>query len=263
MDYTSLPQIQEIRILLFRTMDSVAFHCNPHHELLHVLKGCFELTFADGRQFPAMEGDTLLVPAHTSHKDIFEQRRDLKILMLHFDWTEAEKFFAEVKNEKINRMGAESRSELRYFFEHVRSHLPLRQELDLAIENVRLLNILLLIYREFEQGTFPEEPLSVRKELVEVARQYIDRNYAGSVQLDDVARHLGVSRFYLSRVFSQECEFSLREYLAEVRINEAKRLLRDGNYLISEVAQRVGYESSSYFSKAFRKRVGLPPNQFH
>ena len=71
---------------------------------LHVLKGCFELTFADGRQFPAMEGDTLLVPAHTSHKDIFEQRRDLKILTLHFDWTEAEKFFAEVKNEKINRM---------------------------------------------------------------------------------------------------------------------------------------------------------------
>lgn len=74
--------------------------------------------------------------------------------------------------------------------------------------------------------------------------------------------HLQVSPFYLSRVFSQESDFSLFEYLTEVRINEAKKLLSDGRLLVSEVAQRTGYDNGNYFSKVFRRKVGCSPSKY-
>jgi len=71
-----------------------------------------------------------------------------------------------------------------------------------------------------------------------------------------------VSPFHLSRMFSQESDFSLFEYLSEVRINEAKKLLRDGRLLVSEVAERTGYDNGNYFAKVFRRKVGCSPGKY-
>ena len=83
------------------------------------------------------------------------------------------------------------------------------------------------------------------------------------IRLEDVAESLKVSPFYLSRTFSSESDFSLIDYLTEARINEAKKLLSDGRYIVADVAMMVGYEDSNYFSKVFKRRTGQSPCKFH
>jgi AraC-like DNA-binding protein len=52
------------------------------------------------------------------------------------------------------------------------------------------------------------------------------------------------------------------DYLTQVRLEEAKKLLRNPRYQIDEVAEKLGYNDASYFSKVFRRNVGMSPTQF-
>jgi AraC-like DNA-binding protein len=73
---------------------------------------------------------------------------------------------------------------------------------------------------------------------------------------------VGVSEGYLSRCFTQETGLSLIHYVARYRIQEAKQLLNAGNMSITEIALEVGFSDSNYFSRAFRREVGVSPFAF-
>ena len=79
--------------------------------------------------------------------------------------------------------------------------------------------------------------------------------------LDQIAAALQVSPFHLSRVFSQESDFSLFGYLATVRLTKARQLLLEEDLPVAEVAYAVGYASPNYFAKVFRKAFGHPPSR--
>ena len=55
---------------------------------------------------------------------------------------------------------------------------------------------------------------------------------------------------------------SLMEYLTRVRIEEAKRLLHNPQYLIDEIAENIGYDDASYFTKVFKRYEGVTPTQY-
>lgn len=78
----------------------------------------------------------------------------------------------------------------------------------------------------------------------------------------DVAKEIGISYGRLSVLFKEQTGSTLNDYLTDVRIQEAKRLLCTEDYKIYEVAELSGYHSSQYFSYAFRSRVGQSPNSY-
>jgi len=261
MEFTQLPKVMNVRVIVFETIWARDFHASHANELLHVLDGRFELTFPDGRRYPAKAGDTLIVPLNTMHKDMFEFEEDLKILIVNFTWPHFEEFNRTVNNSNINKMPPEVRNEIRWIFEKMREDRG-GGELDRVVAGARIMNALTLIHREINRETDPEIESDARHELIQSARRYLARNYAQPLRLEDIAVHLRVSPFHLSRIFSQESDFSLFEYLSEVRINAAKKLLRDGRLLISEVAERTGYDNGNYFAKVFRRKVGCSPGKY-
>jgi len=257
----TLPEITSIHVVVFESRWASSFHKTPAHELLHVLDGRFELTYEDGRRFPGAKGDTFLVPDGTPHEDVFEFRKDLKILVIHFRWPDQEELLSSLDNSRINRIDTNLRSELRWTFEHMRNDLG-GGELERTLENTRLMTVLLLIHKGIHCLRTPPAEISSRHELVIAAQDYVKRNYGSRLTLDGIAAYLKVSPYYLSRLFKQECCFNLFDYIAEVRVNEAKKLLRDGHFLVSEVASMTGFENPNYFAKLFRKKVGCPPGKF-
>ena len=76
------------------------------------------------------------------------------------------------------------------------------------------------------------------------------------------ARELGVSGGYLSRLFSTETGYTVKEYLTRVRIRAAVELLRESSMQIREVMYRCGYHDSAYFGRVFRQFMGVPPSTF-
>lgn len=95
---------------------------------------------------------------------------------------------------------------------------------------------------------------------VVLARNYIDKHYWNpDLCLEDAAAELQISPGYLSRLMKRETGFSFVEYLNRIRIKKATILMSDPSAKAFEVAERVGYRSQHYFSRAFRKVTGTSP----
>ena len=99
-----------------------------------------------------------------------------------------------------------------------------------------------------------------RRELLADAIEVIEREYAGDLELEDVARRIATSRRQLQRVFAELGDSSFREHLTAVRMRHAVELLGGGRAQVRDVARAVGYRQPAQFAKAFRRHLGVAPS---
>jgi two-component system response regulator YesN len=99
--------------------------------------------------------------------------------------------------------------------------------------------------------------LAVRK-----AFSYIDEHFAEELSLTSVASHIGLSPNYLSQVFKQSTGKTFLEHLIGRRVEEAKKLLKQGDLNVSEISFRIGYDNPRYFSQVFHKQEGVTPSEY-
>lgn len=92
--------------------------------------------------------------------------------------------------------------------------------------------------------------------------EYLDKNYMQPLTLEDVAKRFYISTCYLSTIFKQKTNMNFKEYLSMLKFNKAKELLSETNESIQEIALKLGYSSSSYFSKAFHHKTGYVPSEY-
>lgn len=95
-------------------------------------------------------------------------------------------------------------------------------------------------------------------------KSYIDSNYHMSIEIGMLAKKNGYTRNYLYKLFKNEYGVSPQEYLLTLRIEKAKMLLRDDaeDISVGEVAAAVGFNDQLYFSRSFKKHVGLAPSEY-
>jgi AraC-like DNA-binding protein/ligand-binding sensor protein len=101
------------------------------------------------------------------------------------------------------------------------------------------------------------EPLLVRK-----AREYIAENRTESLSLTNVARASGASVFHFCKVFKRTTGLRFTDYVARVRLEDAKSELLNPNRRISEIAYDVGFQSLTQFNRVFKRIFGQSPTQF-
>lgn len=95
------------------------------------------------------------------------------------------------------------------------------------------------------------------------ALEYIDNNFAlESLTLGTIASEAGVSPNYLSSIFSQSMQKTFTEYVTEKRMEKAKKLLRTTSLPFGEIAAKIGYKDSHYFSFVFKKMQGCSPREY-
>jgi len=94
------------------------------------------------------------------------------------------------------------------------------------------------------------------------ALAFIRANYARDISLDDVAGHVGMSSSYFSTYFKQETETSFVEYLTRLRMDAAKKLMKDTDLRLYEIAAMVGYQDVKYFSRLFKKTMNATPGEY-
>ena len=94
------------------------------------------------------------------------------------------------------------------------------------------------------------------------ALEIIHANYCSpGLSLSSVAEALHYSPSYLSRAFARELGTPLVNYINNLRLDDARRLLREGAYYVYEVAELVGFSSYNYFSKLYSRRFGSSPGR--
>jgi len=94
------------------------------------------------------------------------------------------------------------------------------------------------------------------------AKQFVQANVEAPITLEQVVRHVNVSRFYFCKLFKKATGMTLTEYVSRVRVEKAKTLLVDPSLRISEVVFAAGFGSIPRFNSVFKRYVGMPPTEY-
>lgn len=99
--------------------------------------------------------------------------------------------------------------------------------------------------------------------IMEVARAYMEQNSDREVTLEEVASRVYLSKWYFSKLFKKEVGQNFNEYMNRLRIERAKKLLRDEPHLKNyEIAERLGFSNTRYFAQLFKSMTGTTPTEF-
>jgi AraC-like DNA-binding protein len=97
--------------------------------------------------------------------------------------------------------------------------------------------------------------------LIQSVKSYIDDNYGNEISLELLSQKTFISSSYISQLFKKTFGIGVSDYVSQVRLEKAKRLLEDENLKIEEIAELVGMSNSTYFITKFKRKYGVTPNQ--
>ena len=101
-----------------------------------------------------------------------------------------------------------------------------------------------------------------KKTTIEKVKNLINQNYNKDISIKTVANMLNLTPNYLGYLIKSELNMSFNDYLNKIKIKKAKELLKAGNLMVYEVAEKVGFSDSKYFSLVFKKNAGISPNEY-
>ena len=106
-----------------------------------------------------------------------------------------------------------------------------------------------------------QQPDSVAGQIERIGRR-IETDYAEDITLASLAEQYHVDASYLSRIFSRKYGESIISFLTRVRMEKAAQLMRDESRKLEAIAFLVGYDDYHYFSRVFRKKMGVSPSEY-
>ena len=94
------------------------------------------------------------------------------------------------------------------------------------------------------------------------AEIFIENNYKEKIRLQDVAKFVGMSQEYFSRIFKDYMHMNYKRYVNYVRVREAEKRLLSSKDSIRKISEEIGFEDDAYFTKVFRSFNGCTPAKF-
>lgn len=216
------------------------------YELTLLLRGRLSYT-ENGRPLELVQGDVICLPPDTLRT---REEGSEKSDYVSFNFTTDEDIGLPVKMEKV--IGNDILLLIAAYDEMCHGSL---NGADVLEKTAHLLACILLILR----GRAKEKsynPLTLK------IMHYLRSNYSKKVTLDDIGRLTFFSPNYCENVFKRETGHSVIDYLLEIRMEAAKKMLADGAYSLGDVSEAVGFDDYNYFSRVFKKRTGYTPSEY-
>ena len=250
-----------------------SYHYNWHTDLevFVVVTGRIETCVA-GQVSHHGSGDVVVVNANDGHATLAMQPRS-RVMCLHLDSAYLASFTPSVSVPHIECRSTDATRDQAGF---VRLRALLSRMM-LSADRVgpgataswesRLLDVVAALLTYFPP-TAPETHVPDPAAAVDSRRAlsravaYVDASFRERVTLEQVARHVGYSRGYLSQVFPQQVGLTFSEYLTRVRLRQATHDLRASDHLVARIASDAGFPDVKAFNTAFRRTFGRTPSSY-
>lgn len=182
-----------------------------------------------------------------------------EVCWIHFTGKDADKLMDQLGFDRANVIYCGANAEYIELLRHIIQELQLKRP---CFEQ-----FLELYFRQFLTAVQRSqlENLSSRyknsKEMEEIVH-YFNEYYSQEICIEDYAKSRHMSVCWLIRSFKRYMGVTPLQYIASIRINKAKELLKGTNYSVQEIADIVGYDNPLYFSRIFKKLTGYSPRQY-
>lgn len=231
-----------------------------HIKLHIILKGSGTYT-VDGNTYELSEGDVFL---SLPHKRIYyeaSQNDPWEYTWISFDGIKAKDYLRLTKLSESKPFGHIKKSKLeliRYSVMELKELQTMFQVSEL-LETSHLYKVLGILQRDKEAINITD---SVKESYIKCGLEFITMNYSSSINCEKIAKHVGIHRKYLTKLFNAYLEVTPLQYLIQFRMDKAKKLLKETNLTVSEISYSVGYKDPGVFSKTFKRLNNLSPNNY-
>lgn len=147
----------------------------------------------------------------------------------------------------------------------IEAELRKRPDALFGSEQLIKLNLEMLLLKLIRSSVLPKVDADKEKNYDKLTRAVMDiltNCVYGRITVDAISKQLGFSRTYISAVFKENCGKTITEQLSDMKISEAKYLLRKEMYTVSQISDFLCYDNPHYFCRVFKQRTGMTPSQY-
>ena len=239
-------------------------------ELCFVLHGEIVLTM-EGEAIPLSHGELIFIEPNTEHSYFSENGNQSRAFVICFECpshgvrsVSGRKFILNQDREYcLKKIIAESEETFRTNEKDLLELLSVpkfggQQAIILLIEYL-LIDLIRQTSAEKNPGIVFLNGENFYSDLVELIKEYLERNVGKRVSLDDVSKKFNYSRSFICKIFKEETGESIITYFNRIKIEKAKRLLAESDRRASEISELLGFSEPKYFGAIFKKQVGISP----
>lgn len=235
-------------------------HSHTFVELFYVVKGSGYMKFSNVEIIEIKEDDLIIVNPNVFHTEFCKEGQHLEYYVIG---SEGFIFDNDQKNSRysIHNFKDYKKEVLTYLQsleEEERNNDIYRDEIKKSLFEVLLMNILRRSQSKLEVSSVSS---SFNKECLFI-ETYINENSHLNITLDSLAELTYLDKFYLSHLFKEHSGMAPIEYLHNVRIEKAIKLLTTTDFSMTYISSMLGFANAAYFSQFFKKKTGMSPSQY-
>lgn len=223
----------------------------------------------NGTEHTLAAGDVVLYrPGEPQHYSYYAKDKP-EIFWVHFSGSGVEKILenCHLTSQNIFHIGVQP--EMNNLFTRIIDEIQKQKNGFRRITTLLLENILLLTSRHKLQSNdepVQEEqkatPLSNIQHEITMAVSYFNEHYMEAISIEDYAKSRNMSSCWFIRNFKKWIGVTPTQHIISARIASAQSLLENTDYNVTQIATLVGYDDPMYFSRTFRKKVGISPSEW-
>lgn len=256
------------RTMFYYVQSAGHFLCNPSYMteregyntmlLVCTVEGKGHLEYR-GQRYCVEKGEGFIIDCNEFHYYTSDKQDLWNFKWIHFNGCESRAYFERIYENNGPVFKLFSDSSILQNIDEI--HAMLRdgnKKIDI-ISSCRIVEILteLLLISSNEAQELSKIPSPVKEAIAKM-----EDCFNQDLNLDSLARDVGVSKYHLSRLFKKHTGYSPYEYLLNYRLSQAKSLLKSTDIPVCEISQLVGFNSPSHFINLFRKHEGITPLRF-
>ncbi|MFA9389186.1 MAG: helix-turn-helix domain-containing protein [Prolixibacteraceae bacterium] len=225
--------------------------------LIYVIEGAGEVGIGS-TTFPILKDEYIIIPKNVSHWYKANQLKPWSIYWIHFTG-EGEQIFKEYMGKvfALSHSPYSRINERLRLFDEIIEILSLGFSPDhLVYANLCMMH-LLASFRYVEQ--YRKINYAGEKDVVKKSQVFMKQHIGDAMSLEELAQNAGLSVSHFSRLFKQRTRHSPLDYFIQLKVQHACQLLDYSELRVLEIANAVGYDDAYYFSRVFKKVMGVSP----
>ena len=234
-------------------------HAHNHTELFYIVSGKGQFLIED-QVFPVGVNNLVIINPNVIHTEDSLDAQPLEYIVLGIDGIELST--GEDTNGQFCILDHYESKDISSCLRSILREMAIKHTgyEDICQAYTEILIIRLM--RHTALAVQPEQQSISSNRQCAAVRRYIDMHFKEPLTLEQLSEEAHMNKYYLSHTFKREYGISPINYMISRRLNESKYLLTETDLPMSQIAQLLGFSSSSYFSQAFRKTQGVSPMEF-
>ncbi|WP_196889556.1 helix-turn-helix transcriptional regulator [Aureivirga sp. CE67] len=274
-EITSLPKFSdqlENKLLYSNHSEDISISYKSTYTIKFVIDGLKNYNYdnrdikVEKNQYLILNNDSLITTEAKKDTKGISLFLSLKLIddIFHFQTNEKKSIkFLEILQKNSNQNIYFLLKEIAYLYEN--NQIALIQQIDDLFIKISELIVQEQISIDTNFSNLKIIKHDTKRELYKLimdAKEYLNDNFKEKITLDIISKDIGISKYYLHRLFREINKNTPLDYLTIIRLEHAKNKLKSTKETIFEIAINCGFDNTAYFSNSFKKYTGFTPSKF-